>query len=91
MGTLTHDGKNTHLVNLARSKEFLDYFCTKPDVDWIVSATVRLPDPGVDPYFFSQKDIGFCYKVALNYADYQFIPMENMEDIRYRFVIPKED
>ena len=91
LGTLTYDGKNTHPVNLACSKEFLDYFCTKPDVDWIVSAIVRLPDPGFYPYFFSQKDIEFCNKKVLNYADFQFISMENMEDIRYRIIISKED
>lgn len=91
MGTLTHDGEKLRPVCLAHSKEFLEYFLTRPDVDWIISAIVRIPESGYYPYFFSQQDIDYCLKHTLDYANYQFLPSESTVETRLKVVIPKED
>ena len=91
MGTLTHDGENLQPVCLAHSKEFLEYFLTKPDVDWIISAVVRLPESGYYPYFFSRQDIDSCFESTLDYGSFQFLSSESTVETRFRIVIPKED
>lgn len=91
MGTLTHDGERLRPVCLAYSKEFLEYFLTKTDVDWIISAVVRLPEGGYYPYFFSRHDIDWCFENVLDYASYQFLSSECTMETRFKFVIPKED
>lgn len=91
MGTLTHDGEKLQPVCLAYSKEFLEYFISKPDVDWIISAVVRIPDSGYYPYFFSRQDIDYCLKNTLDYANYQFLSSETTLETRFKVIIPKED
>ena len=91
MGTLTHDGEKLQPVCLAQSKEFLEFFLTKPEVDWIISAVVRLPGSGYYPYFFSRQDTNACLKNILDYTNYQFLSSENMLETRYKVAILKED
>ena len=91
MGTLTHDGEKLQPVFLAHSKEFLEYFLSKPDVDWIISAVVRIPNSGYYPYFFSRQDIDYCLENTLDYANYQFLSSETTLETRFKVVIPKED
>ena len=78
LGTLTvdDDGK-INPVCLGYSKEFLDYFDNKPDVDWIISAIIK---PGEDSvgwkyqsYFFSRNDISKCRERIVDYARFQFL------------------
>lgn len=90
MGTLTHDGENLQPVCLAHSKEFLEFFSTKPEVDWIISAVVRIPESGYYPYFFSQQDIVFCRENALDYASFQFLSSEHTMETRFKVNIPME-
>ena len=47
LGTLTHNGEKIVPVNLGRSKDYLDFFSQKPEVDWITSAVVM--DKGYRP------------------------------------------
>ena len=77
LGTLTCDGEKIHPVCLARSKEFLEYFKSMKDVDWIISAVV-LPD-GLKPYFFSQNEISECMKNIIDYAACQFLRSNPMQ------------
>ncbi len=78
LGTLTvdDDGK-INPVCLGYSKEFLDYFDNKPDVDWIISAIIK-PDEDsygwrYHPYFFSRNDIAECRGKVVDYARFQFL------------------
>lgn len=87
LGTLTHDGERMQPVCLAYSREFLDYFLTKPDVCWIISAIVRLYDSGYDPYFFSQFDIEACRKHILDYANFQFLSSEGTMRTDFKAII----
>ena len=90
LGTLTHDGDSIRPVCLAQSKEFLEFFSTKPDVDWVISAVVRIPESGYYPYFFSQQDIDDCRKQALDYASFQFLSSEHTMETRFKAIIPQE-
>lgn len=90
LGTLTHDGEKMQPVCLAHSKEFLDYFSTRPDVDWIISAVVRLSESGYYPYFFSRLDIDDCREHVLDYASFQFLSSEHVMETRCKMIIPKE-
>ena len=91
LGTLTHDGKNLQPVCLAQSKEFLDYFSNKPDVDWIISAVLHFPESKYYPYFFSQQDIESCREHVLDYASFQFFSSEHTLETRFKVLIPEED
>lgn len=88
LGTLTCDGDKIHPVCLARSREFLEYFASKKEVDWVISA-VNLPD-GLKPYFFSQNEIDECKKSVLEYANFQFLSSNPMVT-NFKISIPKED
>ena len=90
LGTLTHDGEKLQPVCLAHSKEFLEFFSTKPEVDWIISAVVRIPESGYYSYFFSQQDIDFCRENALDYASFQFLSSEHTMETRFKVNIPME-
>ena len=90
LGTLTHDGEMMRPVCLAHSKEFLEFFSTKPDVDWIISAVVRIPDSGYYPYFFSRQDIDNCREHALDYASFHFLSSEHTMETRFKVNIPME-
>lgn len=89
-GTLTHDGEKTQPVCLAYSKEFLEFFSERPNVDWILSAVVHWYDSGYSPYFFSQQDIENCREHVLDYANFQFLSSEHTMETRFKATIPKE-
>ncbi len=88
LGTLTYDGEKLQPVCLAQSKEFLEFFSTKPDVDWILSAVVRMPESGYYPYFFSQQDVDNCNEHVLDYASFQFLSSEHTMETRFKAIIP---
>ena len=88
LGTLTYDGEKICPVCLAKSKEFLEYFESKKDVDWIISA-VMLSD-GLKPYFFSQNEISECNKSALDYAAFQFLSSDPMRT-DFKILIPNKE
>lgn len=88
LGTLTYDGEKICPVCLAKSKEFLEYFESMKDVDWIISA-VMLSD-GLKPYFFSQNEISECNKSALDYAAFQFLSSDPMRT-DFKILIPNKE
>ncbi|MDD6441886.1 MAG: hypothetical protein PUG71_07255 [bacterium] len=88
LGTLTYDGEKICPVCLAKSKEFLEYFESMKDVDWIISAVV-LSD-GLKPYFFSQNEISECKKSVLDYAAFQFLSSNPMR-ADFKILIPNKE
>lgn len=88
LGTLTYDGEKVHPVCLAKSKEFLDYFGSMKDVDWIISAVV-LPDRQ-KPYFFLQNEIRECKKSVIDYAAFQFLSSNTMQ-MNFKVLIPQDE
>ena len=87
LGTLTYDGENICPVCLAKSNEFLDFYESHPNVDWIISAVV-LPS-GYSPYFLSYNNISVYREQALDYASYQFLSSNPMRT-DFKVIIPKE-
>ena len=87
LGTLTYDGENICPVCLAKSKEFLDFYESHPDVDWIVSAVILRSE--YKPYFFSYNNIAAYRKQILDYASYQFLSSNSMRT-DFKIIIPKE-
>lgn len=92
-GTLTYDGKSEHPVPvcLARSKEFLDFYANKPEVDWVLFALVHIGDYGFDPYFLSKDDIDAWREDTLDYASYQFLSSEHTVRTDFKFQIPNKE
>ena len=73
LGTVTYDGDHIQPVFLSRSKEFLNYYEERPQVNWILSSVFNYSDSAIYPYFFSYSEISECKKNTLDYGKYQFL------------------
>ena len=61
-----------HPICLAQSQEFLSYYKTHPDVNWVLSA--RVYNKAVRPYLLSYNEIDELQDKTLDFANGAFIP-----------------